>query len=177
MSDKFFSVLIASLLIVVAAVSRIVPHPWNFTPVIAMALFAGARLERTSWAVAGMFLVLALGDLAIGAFPYAGLPWVYGTLLVVTLIGRRLAKEKGLIIPLAYTIGTGALFYAVTNLGVWLQGGLYSRTFDGLFTCYVAGLPFYRNQLVGDLLFSSALFGAFALASKIRIRFAGQPVH
>src|SRR3712207_3323870 len=101
MSDRAFATVVAVLLVVVAAASRVIPHPWNFTPMIAVALFAGARIDRSWLASFGVVGCLALGDIALGAFPYAGMIWVYASMLLVMLLGRVLRTRAGVVATLA----------------------------------------------------------------------------
>ncbi len=169
MTDRRFATTIAISLLVVTVASRVIPHPWNFTPMIAVALFAGARLERTYLAALAVLACLALGDLAVGVFPYSGMLWVYAPMLAIALLGRTLITRRSILATLTAALGAGALFFAVSNFGVWL-GTMYPHTPAGLLECYVAALPFYRNQIVGDLLFTGALFGAHALALDLRAR-------
>lgn len=170
MTDRAFATLVAVLLVVLAAASRVVPHPWNFTPMIAVALFAGARIERSWLAAIAVVGCLALGDILLGAFPYGGIEWVYGSMLLVVAAGRLLRTRTGLVATLLAALGAGFGFFVVTNFAVFIGGALYPRTAAGLVECYTAALPFYRNQIVGDVVFTSALFGAYAFAISIRRR-------
>jgi hypothetical protein len=170
MTDRAFATLVAVLLVVLAAASRIVPHPWNFTPMIAVALFAGARIERGWLASLAVLGCLALGDIVIGAWPYSGFEWVYGSMLLVVATGRLLRTRTGLVATLVAALGAGFIFFVVTNFAVFMGGGLYPRTGAGLVECYTAALPFYRNQIVGDVVFTSALFGVYAFALTLRRR-------
>lgn len=170
MSNRTFALVTAALLVMVAATSRVIPHPWNFTPVIAIALFAGARIERAWLAMLGVVACLALGDLAIGILPYDGMAWVYGSLLLIVMIGRLLRTRTSAASTLVAALGSGAAFFAITNFGVWASGELYPRTLGGLAQCFTAALPFYRNQIIGDLVFTGALFGLYALAIGLRER-------
>lgn len=169
-SEKRFALGLAVLLIAVAALCRLAPHPWNCTPVLAIALFAGSTL-RARWALPAALAALAVGDLAIGLFPYRGMVWVYGTIVFVTLLGGLLRGRRGPAPKLAAVLSGGLVFYATTNFGVWL-GGLYPHTRAGFAACFVAALPFYRNQVIGDLLFSGAIFGLYALARELHARAA-----
>jgi hypothetical protein len=170
MTDRAFALLVAVLLVVIAAASRVIPHPWNFTPMIAVALFAGARIERSWLAAIAVTACLALGDIALGAFPYSGMAWVYGSMLLVVAAGRLVRTRSGIAAPLVGALCAGFVFFLVTNFAVFVSGGLYPRTTAGLVECYTAALPFYRNQIVGDVLFTSALFGAYAAAITLRRR-------
>jgi hypothetical protein len=166
MTDRRFATLVAAALVVLAAASRAVPHPWNFTPMVAVALFGGARLPR--WWIAALAVLgcLALGDIVIGVFPYEGMAWVYGSMAAVVAIGHAV-RDRGMLGALLGALAGGALFFAITNFAVW-TGALYPHSAHGLLDCYTAALPFYRNQIAGDLLFTGALFGAHALAVSAR---------
>jgi len=169
MTDRRFASLVALLLLVIAVASRVVPHPWNFTPMIAVALFAGARLPRAWMAAVATLGCLALGDLAVGVFPYEGMYWVYAPMLAVALIGRTLVGRRTISATLVAAIASGLVFFIVSNFGVWL-GDMYPHSAAGLVDCYVAALPFYRNQIVGDLVFTGGLFGLHALALDLLAR-------
>lgn len=168
MSDRAFASIVAAFLVIIAAASRVVPHPWNFTPMLAVALFAGARIERRWLAAVGVLGCLALGDIILGAFPYPGMIWVYASMLVVVLLGRILRSRTSVVATLVTALGAGFLFFVVTNFAVFAGTNLYPHTLDGLGQCYVAALPFYRNQIVGDLVFTGALFGLHAFALSLR---------
>lgn len=169
MSDRAFATVIAIALVIAAAASRVVPHPWNFTPMIAVALFAGARVERGWLAIAATLGCLALGDLAVGVFPYDGMIWVYGSIALVVVLGRTLRTRRGVVAPLVAALGGGFAFFVITNLAVFASP-MYPHSLAGLGTCFVAALPFYRNQIVGDLAFTGALFGLHAAALAWRTR-------
>ena len=170
MSPQRFAAWAAVAMIFATAIARVVPHAWNFTPLIAMALFGGAKLRAPIWGVVATLASLLLGDLALGLFPYPGIGWVYGATVGVVLIGTLLRGRRSIGALVAATLGGGALFYLLTNFGVWAGGSLYPRTLSGLAACLVAGIPFYRNQVLGDLLFVTLLFGAHALAVAARYR-------
>ena len=172
MNEKRFAMIAAVVLVAMAAASRAVPHPWNFTPMIAVALFGGARLERAWVAVTALVACLVAGDLAVGAFPYDGMAWVYGAMIAITLGGRLLATRRGVLPAIVGALAAGAFFFVVSNLGVWIGGGLYPHTAQGLVDCYAAAVPFYRNEVVGDLIFTGALFGLHAAATQLYVRAA-----
>lgn len=167
---KAWSVLIAVSLVTLAAASRVVPHPWNFTPMVALALLSGAGLGNVLAASALTVVAVVAGDLALGLFPYDGMGWVYGSMVLVTVGGRWLRGRRGLLLPPAAGLASGLVFFAVTNFGVWLSGGLYPRTALGLAACFTAAVPFYRNQLPADALFTALLFGAKLSFEKLAAR-------
>lgn len=152
--------------ILAAAALRLVPHPPNFSPIAAMALFAGAYMPRKLLAFVAPFGALILSDIALGGF-YPGMNFVYLSFALTVLIGWAVARRKT---PL--TIGAGAvagsvLFFVLTNFGMWLFSGIYPLTSAGLAACYVAAVPFFQNTLAGDLFYTALLFGGFALAERL----------
>lgn len=149
-----------------AAATRLLPHPPNFTPIAAMALFGGAHFANPLAAFAVPLSAMFLSDLLLGFGLHPVMPFVYGSFAFTVCLGRWLRARR---LPLA--VGVAALsgsvvFFVVTNLGVWLVGDLYPRTLDGLVTCYIAAIPFFRNTLAGDAGYTVALFGGFALAQR-----------
>lgn len=149
-----------------AAAMRLLPHPPNFSPIAAMALFGGAYLPRRALAFAAPFGALILSDALLGGF-YPGIAFVYASFALTVLIGWAVARRKT-----AFTIAGGALassllFFVLTNFGMWLFSGFYPLTWQGLAACYVAAIPFFQNTLAGDLFFTALLFGGFALAERL----------
>jgi hypothetical protein len=154
----------ALVLIAGAAFARLVPHPANVTPIIAMALFAGASLSRKPWAIAIPVLAMFLSDLALGIHDQMGA--VYGSIVLVSLIGLLVQKRRSPAVIAGASVASSLLFFAITNFTVWFQSGMYPRTGAGLVQCYIAALPFLRNGLLGDLAFTGVLFGAYALYTR-----------
>jgi hypothetical protein len=148
--------------IVAAAALRLVPHPPNFTPVGAMALFSGAYFGRRALAFVAPLAALLLSDALLGF--YHGMATVYTTDLLIVLIGSLALRQRT-----AARIGIAAIvssivFFAVTNFGMWLWSGIYPRTVAGLEACFVAAVPFFQNTVAGDLFYSVLLFGGFKAA-------------
>jgi hypothetical protein len=156
---------LAVVLVVLGIVGRLVPHPWNVTPIGGASLLAGATLSRRA-AVLVPVVALAVSDLLIGTHPLVWATW--GSCALVALLGNRFLRERHGVVRVGTTSVAGSMtFFAVTNLAVWLQSGIYERTAAGLVECYVAALPFLRNSLLGDLAWTGALFGAWALATRL----------
>ena len=150
--------------ILVAAVLRLVPHPPNFTPIGAMALFGGAYFGRRALAFAAPLGALLISDAVIGF--HSGMPFVYASVAVIVLVGWAIrANMTPFRIATAAVIGS-VMFFTVTNFGVWLSSGMYPQTLSGLAACYVAAIPFFQNTLAGDLVFTALLFSGFALAER-----------
>ncbi len=156
---------IAVCFLVFAAVARVMPHPWNFTPVGAMALFSGAKFGRSWRAFLFPLAALFCGDLFIGF--HRLMPAVYLSFCVSVLIGMACRNRQSLV-PLAGATFAGALqFFLVTNFAVWAWERTYAHTAAGLTACYIAGIPYFGNTLAGDGLYVAILFGGFALLERL----------
>ena len=147
--------------ILIAAALRLAPHPPNFTPIGAMALFGGAYFGKGALAFTAPIGALLLSDALIGF--HSGMPFVYGSVALIVLLGWAVANRKTPLAIAGAALASSALFFATTNFGTWATGELYPPTLAGLAACYVAAIPFFQNTLAGDLLFSALLFGGFAL--------------
>ena len=147
--------------ILVAAALRLLPHPPNFSPIGAMALFGGACLGKRALAFAAPLGALLLSDVILGF--HSGMPYVYGSVALIVLIGWAVAKRKTPLTIVGAAVASSVSFFLFTNFGTWATGELYPATLAGLAACYVAAIPFFQNTLAGDLLFSALLFGGFAL--------------
>jgi hypothetical protein len=151
--------------IFVAAALRLVPHPPNFTPIGAMALFSGAYLGRRGLvALAAPLGALLLSDLVLGF--YRGMPTVYFSVALIVVIGWLALKRVSPLRIGAAAVASSVLFVVITNFGMWLSSGFYPLTFAGLTACYVAAIPFFQNTVAGDLFYSAVLFGGFALLER-----------
>ena len=150
--------------IAAAAALRLVPHPPNFTPIGAMALFGGAYLGRRWLAFAAPLGALLLSDLVLGF--YAGM-WVqYLAVALVVLIAWGALKRISLLRVVGAALASSIAFFLVTNFGTWALSGMYPLTASGVAACYVAALPFFQNTVAGDLFYSGLLFGGFALLER-----------
>ena len=159
--------------IVVAAALRLVPHPPNFTPIAAMALFSGAYLGRRSLAFVAPFAAMLLSDAVLGFHPFM---WAtYSSVALIVLIGWAVQARITVFRVGMAAVASSVLFFALTNFSVWLGSTVYPQSFAGLAACYVAAIPFFQNTVAGDLFYTALLFGGFALAEHFvpRLR-AGQ---
>jgi len=154
------------LAIFAAAAMRLIPHPPNFSPIAAMALFSGAYMPRRALSFAAPFGALLLSDLFLGGF-YPGMNFVYLSFALTVLIGWAVARRKTALTIAGAAVASSILFFVLTNFGMWLFSGFYPLTWPGLVACYVAAIPFFQNTLAGDLFFTALLFGSFALAERL----------
>ena len=163
--NLLYRTLLALVIIAIAAALRIAPHPWNFTPVGAMALFSGAVIKNRRLAFVVPLLALFLGDVFIGFHKL--MPVVYASFLVSVAIGFWLRDRRSAGRISAATLAGAIQFFLVTNFAVWAFGLSYPRTSAGLVACYVAGIPFFWNTLAGDAVYAVLFFGTFALAERL----------
>lgn len=150
------------LMILVAAFSRLIPHMPNFTAIVAMGLLAGAQFQNRTLAVLVPLAALLVSDLLIGF--HGEMLWVYGSIAFISLLSVSLLNSQSRWTRIALvSLASSVLFFLVTNFAVWLEAGLYPKTFMGLTDCYLMALPFLANQVAGDLFYSGVLFGAYAM--------------
>lgn len=162
---------LAIALTFLAALTRLLPHPDNFTPISAMALFGAAYFSQQIRMLAVPFLALFASDLILNnviyrqyytEFTFITSWWIYVAFALVMLVGWVLLRHK--VTPgrlLAASLTSSALFFLITNFSTWLDSGMYPHTPAGLSACFAAGLPFLRNTVIGDLFFSGVMFGAY----------------
>ena len=163
---------VLAAMILAAAMSRLLPHPPNFSPVEAVALFGGAYFASRAWAVLVPLVALLLSDLVLAAFhggayvdymASAGFWLIYGCIALSAVLGFGLrAKATGARV-LAYSLAGSVLFFVVSNFGTWAFGSLYPKSGAGLAAAYTAGIPFFQWTVLGTLCYAALLFGGFAL--------------
>lgn len=147
-------------LVFIGVVARLVPHPWNATPVMAIALFGGTYLSKR-WAILLPLMTIIASDYLIGWHNTMVFSWVAFALTGALAWWVRPRPSAGRI--LTASVAGSLIFFLVTNFGVWVAGGLYPHTATGLRECFVAAIPFYRNTFLGDLVYTCAFFGTYAL--------------
>ena len=157
-----FKRVILAIIILMAALSRLLPHPPNFTPIMAMCLLGGVYFKNRQFAVLVPLLAMMVSDLVLGF--HGMMIWVYSSIVVISL-SASLLKPKMMNLGFA-SLGSSFFFFVVTNFGVWSTSSFYPKTLMGLGACYTAGLPFLQNAMVGDLMYVGILFGVFELAKR-----------
>lgn len=153
--------------------ARLLPHPPNFTPIEAVALFGGAYVADRRLAFLLPLLALLLSDLVLGfivygyGLVYSGMAFVYASVALITALGIWQLQRRATATRIATcAVGSASLFFVVTNFGAWLTSGLYPHSASGLLACYLAGLPFFHYTLAGALAYTALLFGGWALARR-----------
>lgn len=162
-------------LIVLGVAARLVPHPWNATPVMAIALFGGTFLAKR-WAVLLPLATVIASDFILGW--HNTIPFTWTAFVLTGALAFWIRRKPRFLRIAAASLAGSALFFLITNLGVWWVGELYPRTLEGLRTCFIAAIPFYRNTLLGDLAFTALFFGSAALLPRIipALRAAPAPI-
>jgi hypothetical protein len=151
--------------IALAAALRLVPHPPNFSPIDAMALFSAAYLDRRALAFAAPLGAMLLSDLILGFYP--GVWITYLAIAVVVPIGWLMLQRRSLLRIGLAAIASSMTFFLISNFGTWALSGMYPHDFSGLTACYVAAIPFFQNTVAGDLFYVVLLFGGFTLAESV----------
>lgn len=155
--------LTAALVLIALGVGlRLLPHPANFAPIAAIAIFGGAVLPRriAVWVPLGAMMV---SDLFIGF--YTMMPVTWACYVLIALASSRWLRRPKLARGAALALASSLFFFVVTNCAVWLTSGMYAHTWAGFIHCYVMALPFFRNTAASDLIYTAALFGALALTT------------
>lgn len=153
-------VIVPLSIILFAVILRLVPHPPNVAPIAAMALFGGTYLNK-KYALIVPLITMFVSDIFLGF--HDTMLFVYGSFLLTGLIGTWIKTHKTVSTIIAASLVSSLLFFIITNFGVWLVGNMYPKTILGLLQSYTMAIPFFRNTIVGDLLYAGLFFGSFAI--------------
>ena len=151
---------IGILLIIIGVVMRLLPHPANFAPISAIAMFGGTYLNK-KYALLIPLGALFLSDLYIGLYNIKLMVSVYGSFLIVGLMGLWLKKHKKFQNIIAVSLLSSVIFFLITNFAVWAFSPWYAKSWSGLMQCFYMALPFFRNTFFGDLFYVGVLFGLY----------------
>jgi len=159
---KIIKFLIAIVFILIGVSLRLLPHPPNFAPITAIALFGGVYLSKKT----SLFLpVLALliSDMFLGFYQLSLMVFVYGSFLLCVILGFWLKKHKKWHITLGISLLCSLIFFFLTNFSVWAFTSWYPKSFSGIIQCYLMALPFLKNTAIGDLFYITVFFGTYEL--------------
>lgn len=163
---------IASLSIITfAVILRLIPHPPNFAPITAMALFGGAYINK-KYALVVPLIAMIISDFFLGF--HQVIPFVYGSFLLTGIIGLWLKEHKNLKNVILAILSSSLLFFLITNFGVWLIWDFYPKDLSGLIQSYTLAIPFFRNTMLGDLFYTGLFFGSYELIMHIVEKFTAQ---
>lgn len=176
MKQRTTLVLIAVGMILAAALSRIAFYPLNFSPVIAMALFAGAVIKDKKLAFIMPLAAMFLSDLLFEVTNIAPGFWGWGQLIgygifaLITVLGFSIRKINVLNVA-GFSIASSLIFFFLSNSSVWLLNkNYYAPNFTGWVECLAAGIPFLKNGMAADLVYSAVFFGGFVLLEKFAFK-------
>ena len=166
------TLIIAALLIIIAAISRVILYPHNFSPIIGMAIFSGVVIKDKRLAFALPLLSMFLSDVLFEAFNIAPGFWGwgqlvgYGILALITVIAFSMKKINVLSVA-GYSIGSSLLFFFLSNSAFFVFDNpiyhTYTQDFNGYLATLAGGLPFLKTGIIADLVYSTALFGTYFL--------------
>jgi len=160
-------------------VARLAPHAPNVTPIAASALFAGMVLQSRALALAVPLAALLVSDLVVGAYDWRIMGVVYAALALPALLGRWGRAWQPVVVLPPLVLSSSLFFFATTNFAMWASSGMYAHDLQGLMHCYVAALPFLSNTVIGDVLWTTLLFGTwwsakFLFAPKMKFSMGGK---
>lgn len=177
MKSNWLKVSIVVGLVLLAAFSRLIPHPNNFTAIGALAIF-GAYTIQNKWLSSILpLLAMWVSDLVINNIVYGsytsqmawfseGFVWIYAGILAQSIISWFLVSDNKSTNIIASSLFGSIAFFVLSNLGVWVGSNMYPHTLSGLTACFVAAIPFFANTLAGNLFFSFILFGSYFLIER-----------
>lgn len=160
--DKYLPTIIALTLIAIGISLRILPHPANFAPITAISIFGGSILPRRM-AIWVPLAAMMISDSIIGF--YNIMPVIWACYFLIALASSKWLRPAKLSRGVILTVSSSLFFFIVTNFAVWLWGGMYIHSWQGLASCYTLALPFFRNTALSDAFYTAAFFGLYALAT------------
>ena len=173
------TIILAVILILAAAISRVVMYPHNFSPIIGMAIFSGAVVNDRRLAFVLPIVSMFLSDVMFEVFNIAPGFWGwgqlvgYGILALITVIAFNL-KKINVVNVVAYSLISSVIFFILSNLSFFILDNpiyhTYTNDAKGFLNCFVQALPFFRTSLIADLVYSGALFGAYYLITHYVIK-------
>lgn len=159
---KILEFIIALSFISGGAALRLLPHPPNFAPIGALALFGGVYFSKKLALIIPM-AAMVISDIFIGSYEIKLMAFVYGSFLLSVILGFWLKKHKKWPAILGSSILSAFLFFLLTNFAVWAFTPWYAKTLSGIVQCYLMALPFFKNTLLGELFYVFCFFGGYEL--------------
>ena len=167
LNSSFSYLVILAVLIALGVAGRLLPHPPNFTPMAAIALFAGFIFIKRYMAVVDVISTMllcdyfAFGSLSVSWFGSKSMFVVYIALLFPIVFKNFLQKKLGVLRIFGAALASSSVFFLATNFAVWAFSPMYEKTLEGLVLCYTMAIPFFQNTVAGDLIWSGAIFGTY----------------
>lgn len=168
--ESLVAMILAAGAVLLIALCRLLPHPWNFAPVCAAALFGGIYLDK-KLAFSLPLISMFIADLVLG-ISWADLPFVYGALTLSVFIGGWIKSDqkqtsKFVVKLFSGTIASSVIFFVITNFGAWIVLDIYTKDVGGLISAYVMGIPFFKNTVLSDLFFITVFVGAYEVIYRL----------
>src|SRR3990172_92758 len=154
------------LFVIIGVLARLIPHPVNFAPILAIALFGGTYLNRKT-ALWVPLLALVISDLFLGTYSPLLMLFVYSSTLASGLLGLWLRNHKNVLNIIGTSLVSAVIFYLFSNLGVWIMPSGYLHNWAGLIECYVMAIPFLKNSVASNLIYTAVFFGAYEMAQSL----------
>ena len=158
-------------LILILALARLIPHPPNFTPIIAVAIMSGYFFKNINLSFLTLIVAMLVSDLFIGF--YENVIFVYASLLLITFVFYKISNKINFKNLFIYSFAGSIVFFVISNFGVWALGspGVYDVAYDknlsGLIECYILAIPFFGNTFLSTLIFAyPAIFFYKSLATR-----------
>ena len=139
-------------LILILTISRLIPHPDNFTPIVSLAIMSSYFFRNVNFSYVVMLFSMLLADFFIGF--YSHMLFVYLSLFLIVLIFFKISKKMNYKNLFIFSFFGSVIFFLISNFGVWLVGNLYERNINGLIECYFMAIPFFKNTIISTLIFS-----------------------
>ena len=167
LNSSFSYLVILAVLIALGVAGRLLPHPPNFTPMAAIALFAGFIFIKRYMAVVAVISTMllcdyfAFGSLSVSWFGSKSMFVVYIALLFPIVFKNFLQRKLGVLRIFGAALASSCVFFLATNFAVWAFSPMYEKTLEGLVLCYTMAIPFFQNTIAGDLIWSGVIFGTY----------------
>tara|TARA_B100000902_G_C27253393_1_gene886506 strand:- start:121 stop:627 length:507 start_codon:yes stop_codon:yes gene_type:complete len=155
--------LLITAFIILGVLTRIIPHPPNFTAIGAVALFGGALFNDKKLAFSIPILTMMISDLILG---YQAVISVYISFIIMVCIGFLLTNKKNGLRIINITLLASLVFFLITNFSVFLTSSLYPKNIIGLIECYIFAIPFFINTIMGNITYSLIMFYGFSIVQK-----------
>ncbi len=162
-------------LILILALARLIPHPPNFTPIIAVAIVSGYFFKNLNFSLIILLMAMLISDLFIGF--YENVFFVYASLLLITFIFHKISKKINFKNLFIFSFAGSLIFFIISNFGVWILGSPgvdnlpYDKNLNGLIECYILAIPFFGNTFLSTVIFSyPAIIAYRSLATRSSTR-------
>ena len=145
-------------LILILAFARLIPHPPNFTPIIAVAIMSSYFFKNINLSLLILLIAMLISDLFIGF--YENVIFVYVSLLLITFVFHKISNKINFKNLFICGFAGSLIFFVVSNFGVWALGSpgvhdiVYEKSLSGLIECYILAIPFFGNTFMSTLIFA-----------------------